>query len=248
MKPRQTKSVVVVPVTKTIVAVNKKSAVASSTARTMDSCLQVSAVRATKTQKELDQLASSTMDADLWCNFPDILIEDILPRLPLPSLFRFRTVCKAWNALIQEPRFLTACGRSAASNANWGNSWFYFSASECSNDGLTFDPEGPGKWYKIPKLFGGLLGHDGFSLCAAHGGLACFISKFDARGYMTLAVCNPLTNSWRTLPPMLEMVLLIAAGMVVDKDNNYKVHYIIHFHHLKSADNCNHRAACPSAS
>lgn len=178
----------------------------------VDSCLQVTAVRALKPPED------GAMDANLWSNLPDFLVENILPRLPLASLFKFRAVCKAWNSLIQEQKFLATCYRKSTET-----SWFFLSAGENCSQGVTFDPSAS-KWYRIPMLFAGLLGHSSFTLCAAHGGLACFISKFDARGWMTLALCNPLLNTWRALPPMVEIVLLIAAGMVVDRHkNSYKV-------------------------
>ncbi|XP_044458876.1 F-box/kelch-repeat protein At2g43270-like [Triticum aestivum] len=37
---------------------------------------------------------------------PDELVSEILPRLPVESLLRFRSVCKAWRCIIDEDSFL----------------------------------------------------------------------------------------------------------------------------------------------
>jgi hypothetical protein len=47
------------------------------------------------------------MDEQMWGHLPGHLLENhILVRLPLESLFRFRSVCTAWNLLIFSDEFL----------------------------------------------------------------------------------------------------------------------------------------------
>ncbi|KAL3700833.1 hypothetical protein R1sor_018855 [Riccia sorocarpa] len=57
-----------------------------------------------------------------------------------------------------------------------------------------------------------------FLLFTRANGLVCFISRFNALGTMTLVVCNPLTNSWRELPPMMEILPLYAVGILLETD------------------------------
>ncbi|XP_042509364.1 F-box protein CPR1-like [Macadamia integrifolia] len=52
-------------------------------------------------------------------NLPEVLITDILTRLPVKSLLRFNCVCKTWCALITDPAFVKEhLNRSLASNSN----------------------------------------------------------------------------------------------------------------------------------
>ncbi|XP_042507336.1 F-box protein CPR1-like [Macadamia integrifolia] len=52
-------------------------------------------------------------------NLPEALITDILSRLPVKSLLRFRCVCKTWCALIDDPAFVKDhLNQSLASNSN----------------------------------------------------------------------------------------------------------------------------------
>ncbi|XP_042508938.1 F-box protein CPR1-like isoform X2 [Macadamia integrifolia] len=52
-------------------------------------------------------------------NLPEVLIADILSRLPVKSLLKFRCVCKTWCALIADPAFVKEhLNRSLASNSN----------------------------------------------------------------------------------------------------------------------------------
>ncbi|XP_043718176.1 F-box protein At3g07870-like [Telopea speciosissima] len=43
---------------------------------------------------------------DLPCEFPYEIFLNILSRLPIKSLFRFRCVCKAWRELLTDPHFI----------------------------------------------------------------------------------------------------------------------------------------------
>ncbi|XP_043712433.1 F-box protein CPR1-like [Telopea speciosissima] len=52
-------------------------------------------------------------------NLPQVVMEDILSRLPVKSLLRFRCVCKAWCALISDPFFVKIhINQSLASSSN----------------------------------------------------------------------------------------------------------------------------------
>ncbi|GMI79437.1 hypothetical protein HRI_001613000 [Hibiscus trionum] len=49
---------------------------------------------------------------------PVQLIPEILNRLPVKSLLRFRSVCKSWNSLISHPSFISAHLQASLSNNN----------------------------------------------------------------------------------------------------------------------------------
>lgn len=40
-----------------------------------------------------------------WQELPEDLLEKVLQCLPIPTLFRFRAVCKKWNTLLTHPSF-----------------------------------------------------------------------------------------------------------------------------------------------
>ncbi|XP_059661929.1 F-box protein CPR1-like [Cornus florida] len=53
-------------------------------------------------------------------NIPDDLIPDVLCRLPVKSLLRFRCVSKQWRALIDSPNFINLhLNQSLRTNTNW---------------------------------------------------------------------------------------------------------------------------------
>ncbi|CAM6113685.1 unnamed protein product [Calypogeia fissa] len=54
------------------------------------------------------------MDESVWSGLPEQLFIPILAQLPLSSLFELRSVCKRWNAILSDPRFLQTCLRAAA--------------------------------------------------------------------------------------------------------------------------------------
>ncbi|XP_057436221.1 putative F-box/kelch-repeat protein At3g17570 isoform X2 [Lotus japonicus] len=47
----------------------------------------------------------STKNPSLFRNLPEDLIPQILVRLPVRSLLRFKSVCKSWRSLISDPKF-----------------------------------------------------------------------------------------------------------------------------------------------
>ncbi|XP_021860607.2 F-box protein At5g49610-like [Spinacia oleracea] len=58
----------------------------------------------TNVEKEMENAASSS-SADYGVSFPDDLTIEILVRLPIKSLLRFKSVCKNWYSLFKNPSF-----------------------------------------------------------------------------------------------------------------------------------------------
>ncbi|CAM6098814.1 unnamed protein product [Calypogeia fissa] len=151
------------------------------------------------------------LDASVWSNLPDTVIEKIIARLPIVDLFRSRAVCSKWNNLLTNSSFLRACSEGPIAGP-----WFLIFTRGDYRNGITHD-HSTNKWHRIP-LFSHLPPYESLYPCAAAGGLVCFISRFNALGTMTLVVCNPLTNSWRELPPMMEILPLYAVGILLERD------------------------------
>jgi hypothetical protein len=49
---------------------------------------------------------NADLDPALWKTFPHELLEKVLMCLPLVSLARFRSVCRAWNHAVFNPGFI----------------------------------------------------------------------------------------------------------------------------------------------
>lgn len=59
------------------------------------------------------------IDMAVSCNIPGDIMIDIISRLPVKSLLRFRCVSKCWNSLISHPAFITMHSKQASkSNSN----------------------------------------------------------------------------------------------------------------------------------
>lgn len=154
------------------------------------------------------------MDATLWHQLPEHILERILAHLPYPSLVRFFSVCKSWNALKATPTFLELVKEAPSQGP-----WFLLLRNQDYRETYTFNPTA-NKWLELlpPSL---PINHMFFPVTAA-GGLLCFSSC--ANGRTTLVVCNPLTKLWRELPPMLKIQTYHMAGMAVDMTTrNYRI-------------------------
>ncbi len=132
------------------------------------------------------------MDREIWEKLPHDLIIKVLAWLPPPFVVRMRTVCKAWNSL--------SFSADDVSRLPPREPWLLvcnYSSSPSSQTVSAFDP-GAQKWYTgIPLTFDGLRASN-IQVCTCAGGfLLCRSSEH------VLYTCNPLTKSWRKLPPCL---------------------------------------------
>ncbi|EFJ17613.1 hypothetical protein SELMODRAFT_114553 [Selaginella moellendorffii] len=155
------------------------------------------------------------MDSLLWSTLPEHLLERVLLRLPLPSLLKFRTVCRAWRSLLCSDGFL-----ESYSSISPQGPWFFMFTNHDYKDGSTFNPIS-NTWHHIPLP--SFPVNERYIPVAAAGGLICFCASTD--GQKNFAVCNLITATWRKLPPMNNNpTYLETVGMVVDKGTGlYKV-------------------------
>ncbi|KAG5607028.1 hypothetical protein H5410_028520 [Solanum commersonii] len=137
---------------------------------------------------------------------PDDLLERILARLPIASIFRAGCVCKRWHEIVKSGRFLWNSSR-LLSHKPW---YFMFTSSE-KPIGYAYDPTFR-KWYviELPCIW--------TSSCfiSSSCGLFCFMdnSRTDQ-----LYVCNPITKCCKNLeePPGFNFSDYNALAMVVDR-------------------------------
>ncbi len=163
-----------------------------------------------------EKVGEGEMDSGIWSELPHDLIVKILAWLPTPYVVRMRTVCKAWNALA----FSADDMRRVPTPEPWLLVCNYSSSSTFSHTVSALDPVAQ-KWYTdIPLTLrdsssvGGAGASaaassssnnthstDNVQVCTSAGGLLLCRSLEHV-----LYTCNPLTKSWRQLPPCLAPV------------------------------------------
>eukprot|EP01018_Ginkgo_biloba_P039462 Gb_09933 [translate_table: standard] len=150
------------------------------------------------------------MNEMLWSELHEDLLERVIARLPVSSIFRFRSVCKRWSSsFFDSPSFLKACLEGPSRSP-----WFYMVDSK-ADESIVYDPD-VDKWHHIPHPQD-LNNNCKSKPVASAGGLICFKS---ALGHLT--VCNPLTGRCCKLPH-LETTEAIHAIAMVTCEKSYKV-------------------------
>ncbi|XP_021899734.1 F-box only protein 6 [Carica papaya] len=158
------------------------------------------------------------MDQEIWKEFPEDLFEAVIARLPLATFFRFRSVCRKWNSLLDSQSFSQQCAQVPQTVP-----WFYTITHENVNSGAMYDPSS-NKWYHptISHLPTKMI----VLPVASAGGLVCFLDI----GHRNFYVCNPLTQSFRELPARsVKVWSRVAVGMTLNGNSTsegYKILWV----------------------
>ncbi|KAJ6848890.1 F-box only protein 6-like [Iris pallida] len=147
--------------------------------------------------------STELMEQQIWKEFPEDLFEAVIARLPVATFFRFRSVCKKWNSLLTSGSFSQHCAEVPPLRP-----WFYTITHENIMSGAMYDPSSR-KWHNpsIPFLHSKMI----ILPVASASGLICFLDIGNRNFY----VCNPLTNSFKELPPRsVRIWSRVAVGMV----------------------------------
>ncbi|KAJ6369813.1 hypothetical protein OIU76_028126 [Salix suchowensis] len=132
------------------------------------------------------------MEDDIWAMLPEDLLNEILLRVPPFMIFRLRSVCKRWNSILQDSSFLKFHSQVPSHGPCLLTFWKNLQTPQCSVFSLPLKA-----WYRI-RLHFCHSGHFGWLVLQE----ALFVfSGLDGITFKTL-VCNPLTQTWRTLPGM----------------------------------------------
>ncbi|XP_021300544.1 F-box only protein 6, partial [Herrania umbratica] len=145
------------------------------------------------------------MEQVIWKEFPEDLFEAVIARLPVATYFRFRSVCRKWNSLLDSQSFSQHCAEVPQANP-----WFYTITHENMNVGAMYDPSFR-KWHHPTITF---LPAKMIALpVASAGGLVCFLDI----GHRNFYVCNPLTQSFKELPARsVKVWSRVAVGMTLN--------------------------------
>ncbi|ONK55247.1 uncharacterized protein A4U43_C04F14690 [Asparagus officinalis] len=173
--------------------------------------------RREKNNGKLLTASSSTeaMEQLIWKELPEDLLESVIARLPVATFFRFRSVCKKWNSSLTSSSF-----SQYYSEIGQSHPWFYTVTHENINRGAMYDPSSR-KWHHPsisflpPKMI--------ILPVASAGGLICFMDIGNRNFY----ACNPLTNSFKELPPRsMQVWSRVVVGMVLNGNSlrsGYKI-------------------------
>lgn len=144
----------------------------------------------------------------MWSNLPFDLLATIFSYLSPDSLARARAVCKSWGAAAEVA--VGGFGRHppwfvALPTRGWDLSCYAHNPIRLSWHALNLDrPTAP-----IRQI-------------AAIGGL--ILVKITSTTSLQLAICNPFTNQFRALPPLLAARTNPAVGVVEDGRNRFKIY------------------------
>ncbi|XP_074564083.1 F-box only protein 6-like [Curcuma longa] len=168
--------------------------------------------------KTIASISSGLMDQQIWKDFPEDLFEAVIARLPTESFFRFRTVCKKWNSLLSSCTFSQHL--SEVPNLH---PWFFSVTHENITKGAMYNPS-LRKWHHISIPF--LPAKTVLLPVASAGGLICFLDLSHKNFYIS----NPLTNSFKELPPRSYRVWSrVAVGMILNgktAGSGYKIMWL----------------------
>ena len=145
----------------------------------------------------------------VWRRLPEQLVDCVLSFLPVPALFRCRSVCRRWNRLLRKPSFLELCDRNAR------NKMYLFVMHHVNMAGFmgnllngtyrkwtcVLDLE-EGRWYKIP-VNGSVVtpSRNIPRRLAMNDGLICELSQLpDSPVKYSLVVFDPVANMRWPLP------------------------------------------------
>lgn len=138
-------------------------------------------------------MRDGNLDATIWMNLPDEILEHILRFLPFPNLFRFAAVCSQWRAICRSPHLRLTRPLT--------NSW----PSYCP---VRYSQSHPGtlqwsafsiatnKWQDMPQI--ALPRSSGKSILTGAGGLLVIYRPG------TIVVVNPVTGQRRELPATIQ--------------------------------------------
>ncbi|KAL8544504.1 hypothetical protein ACS0TY_004900 [Phlomoides rotata] len=151
----------------------------------------------------------------------EIIFEEILPKLPVKSLLKFRCVAKSWCSLIGSKRFIKAHLNNSIKSSTSSHHRIFFKAlggfKQCSLP--SFDK--PLTTYSITYNadFGIYFKYKSLCLVGCCDGLVCFL--INKRRYV---LWNPATKKTYFLPDVVESIVLHGFGFD-ESNHDYKVFY-----------------------
>lgn len=161
---------------------------------------------------------SEEMDGALWSALPADTLERVLLLLPLRGQLKFRAVCTRWRALLSSPRFREQSGALAFAAAPPVVCAYEYKPGRRLRRHLAeaknFAPRDLGPLLRarfkahrlglgfVPARFAGW--RRGMERAVpSHSGMLCVYDADWRRGCVRVCVVNPVSQSWREVPPLV---------------------------------------------
>ncbi|KAL6215403.1 hypothetical protein ACLB2K_014833 [Fragaria x ananassa] len=156
-------------------------------------------------------MSSLEMDAGIWSNLPEDVLERILSMLPLKTFMVLRSTCKHFKSLLFSPTFISKHSSSSSSSSPF-SSFLIFSHPQCYPHFPLYDSP-LGAWCRFALSLSELLPSAAgpVSLLSISNGLLCFSLPSSS----SFVVCNFMTKSSRvtkfpTYPFGFELLALVS--------------------------------------
>lgn len=172
--------------------------------------------------EEGEELCAPALDWQIWSNLQPELVARILSHLPLTALIHTRLVSKRWDREVYAGRVL---GDESIEEIN-PRSWLFL-----------FENGGPGHPHKLHAFdpaqsdwqtfttiphFATVQKIGGLSLCGAACGLMVYEISALKSHFIRFGVFNPITRSWKKLPPLLKRRQRPVVSMFADSPSGSK--------------------------
>ncbi|KAL6216695.1 hypothetical protein ACLB2K_009914 [Fragaria x ananassa] len=140
-------------------------------------------------------MSSPEMDAGIWSNLPEEVLERILSMLPLKTFMVLRSTCKHFKSLLFSPTFISKHSSSSSSSSPF-SSFLMLSHPQCYPDFPLYDSP-LGAWRRFALSLSELLpcAAGPVSLLSISNGLLCFSLPSSS----SFVVCNFMTKSSRVI-------------------------------------------------
>eukprot|EP00250_Pteridium_aquilinum_P004986 c15159_g1_i1 orf=299-1570(+) len=151
-----------------------------------------------------------SLDQETWSFLPNDVVERVVMRLPLVSLFRVRSVCRGWNSAIQSKCFTDMYSRNCKQDP-----WLLIFPHNDASAGLAYDPSSK-RWLDVSFRF---LPFESRVVATADG-IVCLVPK--SSHHKQWLVCNPILKVWTRIPspPGLFKLFFLAVGLFVEENDN----------------------------
>ncbi|KAK9084325.1 LOW QUALITY PROTEIN: hypothetical protein Scep_030796 [Stephania cephalantha] len=162
----------------------------------------------TNKQKEISKMNNSCHDLPA-----ELIIFEILARLPVKSLFRFKSVCKDWNDLISHNSVFAECHSRKGPNAT---NFFTGSSFFCRNrEYVVSSDDAYNHQFHLPRP---TFCHR--SVCSSSSGLLYGLNST----FTEVFICNPITKQVTCIPTRKRLLCVaLAYDPYNDPDSGYAV-------------------------
>ncbi|KAF6166563.1 hypothetical protein GIB67_005425, partial [Kingdonia uniflora] len=132
-----------------------------------------------------------------WIHVPNEVVTNILSRLPVKSLVRFRSVSKLWKSLIYDPYFIKLHHKRMKPTMV-----FIVSKPKSQESAITFFEDTAMSSSSFEHILGINIAGNGHATLPPCDGLVCVTTRDDpnTRSSYAIYLCNPSTREFKKLP------------------------------------------------